>query len=174
MDDEGFFKLSHILSFYDNDLKEEYQSNLYQFASIVIKADGVVTLKEETVLKRIMKSTEKNKKKEEQPIKVETPNQEQSLQEVLEELNSLIGLNEVKEEIKTLTNFVRIQKTREASGLKASNVSYHIIFTGNPGTGKTTVARIVAKIYNCLGVLSRAQLVETDRSGLIAEYLGQT
>nr|WP_223271944.1 AAA family ATPase [Algoriphagus ratkowskyi] len=80
----------------------------------------------------------------------------------------------MKSEIKTLINFIKIQKAREAKGFKTSPLSYHIVFKGNPGTGKTTVARIVAKIYKALGVLQQGQLVETDRSGLVAEYLGQT
>ncbi|KMQ70980.1 hypothetical protein ACM44_09205 [Chryseobacterium koreense CCUG 49689] len=98
----------------------------------------------------------------------------ETLDEVLHELNSLIGLNEVKSEINTLINFIKVQKAREQSGLKSPSLSYHIVFTGNPGTGKTTVARIVSKIYKHLGILTEGQLVETDRSGLIAEYVGQT
>lgn len=92
----------------------------------------------------------------------------------VEELDALIGLTSVKEEVKKLANFLKVQQMRKENGLKASNISYHCVFTGNPGTGKTTVARIVAKIYKELGIISGGQLVETDRSGLIGEYLGQT
>jgi len=80
----------------------------------------------------------------------------------------------VKQEVNSLINFIKIQEERKKLGLKSSQVSYHCVFTGSPGTGKTTVARIVAKIYMHLGILKKGHLVETDRSGLIAEYTGQT
>ena len=91
-----------------------------------------------------------------------------------EELNELIGLEGVKEEINTLANFVKVQKMRSEKGLKTPKMSYHLVFTGSPGTGKTTVARIVARIYKDLGILKKGHLVETDRSGLIGQYVGQT
>ena len=90
------------------------------------------------------------------------------------ELKSLIGLSDVKKEVSALTDFVKIQQEREKKGLKSVGLSYHCVFTGNPGTGKTTVARILADIYRDLGVLKKGHLVETDRSGLVAEYVGQT
>ncbi len=91
-----------------------------------------------------------------------------------QELDELIGLEAVKKEVRTLANFVKVQKQREAQGLKTPKMSYHLVFTGSPGTGKTTVARIVARIYKDLGVLKKGHMVETDRSGLVAEYVGQT
>lgn len=91
-----------------------------------------------------------------------------------QELEDLIGLENVKQEVKSLANFVKLQKQRQQKGLKTPKLSYHLVFTGSPGTGKTTVARIVARIYKDLGILKKGHTVETDRSGLVAEYVGQT
>ena len=91
-----------------------------------------------------------------------------------QELEDLIGLDNVKQEVKSLATFVKLQKQRQEKGMKTPKMSYHLVFTGSPGTGKTTVARIVARIYKDLGILKKGHTVETDRSGLVAEYVGQT
>ena len=85
-----------------------------------------------------------------------------------------MGLEEVKEEIHSLVNLIKVREMREKMDLPMMDMSYHMVFTGNPGTGKTTVARLVARIYRELGIVSGGQLVETDRSRLVAGYVGQT
>lgn len=95
-------------------------------------------------------------------------------QDYLKELDGLIGLGRVKQEVSSLRNFVIVQKQREQQGLKPASVSYHCVFSGSPGTGKTTVARIVAGIYKDLGILKKGHLVECQRADLVGEYLGQT
>ncbi len=96
------------------------------------------------------------------------------IDDLLAELDDLIGLEGVKHEVKLVTNLLRVQAIRRERGLKVLDHSRHLVFTGNPGTGKTTVARLLAQIYRTLGVVARGQLVETDRSGLVAGYVGQT
>ncbi len=99
---------------------------------------------------------------------------EQSLDELLAELNALVGLQNVKDEVSSLVNVLKIEKIRQEKGIKVPERSLHMVFHGNPGTGKTTIARLLAKIFKALGVLSKGHLYETDRSGLVAGYTGQT
>ncbi len=98
----------------------------------------------------------------------------ENLESLLAELNGLIGLTGVKEEINSLINLIKVRKLRERYALPDMEMSYHMVFSGSPGTGKTTVARLVAGIYRELGILSRGTLTETDRAGLVAGYVGQT
>lgn len=100
--------------------------------------------------------------------------EEETLEELLSELDGLIGLHSVKKNVHSLLHLQNIQMEREKRGLAKIPMSNHLVFTGNPGTGKTTVARLLARIYHKIGLLSSGTLVEVDRSGMVAGYVGQT
>lgn len=170
-----------ILGEDDVEVKNQYLVLLYRWASIVAKADGNITYQEQECLSKLLQSSEskqatetrKTAKQEVSEIE-EEPIVEQQVSDPFIELDSLIGLDSVKNEVMTFVNFVRVQQARKANGMKTTPITYHCIFTGNPGTGKTTIARIMAAIYKKLGIIKGGQLIETDRSGLVGEYIGST
>jgi len=109
----------------------------------------------------------------EKPAEEELPPPEK-LEDLLAELDTYIGLDVIKEEVRSLINMVQIYKLRREHDLPTTDMSLHMVFSGNPGTGKTMMARMMARIYRTLGILSKGQLVEVDRSGLAAGYVGRT
>lgn len=118
----------------------------------------------------ISKEVEKVEEVNKEPEK----SNEEIIEERLAQLDAMVGLQSVKAEVHALVNLMKVRKLREESGMKNSSISMHMVFSGNPGTGKTTVARMLSEIYRAVGVLSRGHLVEVDRSGLVKGFIGQT
>ena len=134
-----------------------------------LRADEFITHRPDPAPVQRQEKAAQTEKTEEAPVP-EPP----KLEEVLAELDSLCGLEQVKRDVKSLINLVKVRRLRQEAGLPVPPMSLHLVFMGNPGTGKTTVARLLAKIYHAIGVLSKGQLVEVDRSGLVAGFVGQT
>lgn len=149
------YELGRYYLFNRNDKKDIVKDHFIQYIKLLdIKQEDKV--KEEVV---------------QDEIEVESA---ESLEDLQKQLDSMIGLDGVKQQVHSIINELKIDALRKSKGLKVSNTSKHLVFKGNPGTGKTTIARLLSKIYKQLGILEKGQLVEVDRSEIVAGYVGQT
>lgn len=162
------------------DIQQEIRNHLHPLAMeghgqhderINMGAQAVRALRQDTV--ELRQRCELEELRDPSPGLEEKTNKEQ-LADALAQLGALIGLDTVKGEVRTLVNYLAMQRKRKKAGLATTDQSLHMVFKGNPGTGKTTVARIIGKIFGAMGILRRGHLIETDRAGLVAGYAGQT
>jgi AAA+ superfamily predicted ATPase len=181
----------HYLQIFDDTHHTDYANKAKEmflcFAQVMLEVNGKMTNKKKQIFCELLDifdlnspatAIESNSNSidiSELNLNNQTDNGEsKSLEDLINELNNLIGLDAVKNDVMQLVNFLRVQQMRQASGMASVPISRHLVFYGNPGTGKTTVARLLAQIYRTMGVITKGHLVETDRSGLVAGYVGQT
>ena len=186
----GDIIISKICSFVNHGIKYQggstgdarhIASGVLDFIHVLISIDRIIDEKEEIFFKYIRDGVYSEMSWDQiapaTSILVATDKNEsrkRNIEEVLQEIEGLVGLQSVKQEVSSLINSLQVQTLRESAGLSNAEISNHMVFYGNPGTGKTTVARKLGELYYLLGFLSKGHFVETDRSGLIGGYLGQT
>jgi SpoVK/Ycf46/Vps4 family AAA+-type ATPase len=155
----------------------------YTYAQLVMKADGTVTkaqAKRLIKIRALIYGESAAKEDKEQVVATAAAAAEdvreegETLEDVMDKINGLIGMQKVKDQIITFINVIKVHRERERRGLPVTQLSLHAVFYGPPGTGKTTIARYLGKVYRCLGLLKKGHLIETDRAGLVAGYVGQT
>ena len=155
------YELGRYYLFNKNDKKDIIKDNFIQY----IKLLDIKQEEKPLVVDKVKEEVVKDE------IEVES---EESLEDLQKQLDCMIGLDGVKQQVHSIINELKIDALRKSKGLKVSNTSKHLVFKGNPGTGKTTIARLLSKIYRELGILEKGQLVEVDRSEIVAGYVGQT
>lgn len=184
-DQSEAFLLPSIVNQFDEEKGTNYLGTtinaVYKFAQAIVKSDGSVDLQDLETLSQIWQRLHTYQKLENYqagfasiPATESSESPEDILEQALAELSDLIGMENIKEEVRTLANFLKVQKIRVDRGLAKTSVSLHAVFCGPPGTGKTTVARLMSRIFHGLEFLSKGHLIETDRSGMVAGYVGQT
>ncbi len=142
------------------------------FINCLVKADGTITKEEEERLTKIIALIQRSQP--DPKAVVQPPEKDETFEEVMKKIDDLVGMKNIKEQITTFVNLIKVQKEREQRNMPVAPLSLHAVFYGPPGTGKTTIARLLGKVYKSLKLLSQGHLTETDRAGLVAGYVGQT
>lgn len=178
--DEKNFKSIEYLVNYDREHETKYAdimaSLFYEYSQYLLKTDRVIDGDEEKKLKNISGLIQKamHSPASDSGKPAGTGTEEESIEQVMEKINALVGMENIKEEIRSFINFVSIRTERDKRKLPVTPLSLHAVFYGPPGTGKTTIARLLGRVYKALGLLSGGHLIETDRAGLVAGFVGQT